>query len=53
MPSEAGGRMNGAGARTFFLKCAVFCCASEKRIFMMRGGLHEEIWRLGGEGLGR
>ena len=38
--------------RTFFLKCAVFCCASEKSTFKGRGGLHGEIWRLRGEGLG-
>ena len=50
---EAGRRGNGAGARTFFLKCAVFCCASEKRIFTGRGGLHGEIWGLIGDGLER
>ena len=50
---EAGRRGNGAGARTFFLKCAIFCCASEKGIFKWGGGLHGEIWGLIGDGLGR
>ena len=38
------GRRNGAGARTFFFKCSVFCRASKKRISFREGGLVEEIW---------